>query len=507
MGISSCVELKTLDFPRGMGIILPIFSLPSKYGIGTFGEEAYRFCDFLSLAKVKYWQLLPMGPISYGDSPYQSFSSAAGNPYFIDLDMLCKEGLLEKEEIESVTYGDEPEYINYSLIYNQRYKLLYRAFERAISDNSKVMDDLEAFRKENSEWLDDYAMFQALKSENLDAEWVNWPKAYRDRDEKALADFKEKHGKEIYFHIFIQYHFFKQWKALRKYAKDKGISFIGDIPIYVAHDSADVWANRRIFKLDESGRSLFVAGAPPDAFTEDGQLWGNPVYDWEKMEKDGYAFWQKRLEANFRLYDILRLDHFIGFANYWSVDAGEKTAKNGSWQPGPSFKLFKTMEDKLGPLPVIIEDLGVITDKVIELREKTGFYSMKPMQFAFDPGMNSDYLPHKLDRRTCVYTGTHDSDTLRTWWSNLDTEVRLLVKKYLALNGEEGIRWGLIRGAASGVSDICIFQMQDILWTGEETRMNIPGTVGGNWKWRLDKDYFDPEIIKKLSSLAKLYGR
>lgn len=499
-------ELDLVDFRRGLGIILPIFSLPSKYGIGTLGKEAYNFCDFLEESAIRYWQLLPIGPTSYGDSPYQSFSSAAGNPYFIDLDILCQEGLLKEEEASSINFGSEEEFIDYSLIYNHRYKLLYRAYERFMTDdNNKLI--LGKFLKKNIDWLEDYSLFQTLKSYHFDIAWTEWDKPYRDRDRIAIKKFKDKNKEEIFFQIFMQYQFFKQWESLRSYAKSKGISLIGDIPIYVAHDSVDVWANRELFKLDSKGKPTFVAGAPPDAFTSDGQRWGNPIYNWEIMEKDDFSFWENRLKANLKLFDIIRLDHFIGFQHYWSVPFEDETAANGTWEEGPGFKLFKKLQDKLGPLPIIVEDLGVLNDKVIELRDRTGFVGMKPLQFAFGGGPDSDYLPHNLKKRSSVYTGSHDSDTLRCWWEDMNPGLRCLVSEYLAINEDEGPRWGLIRAASSTVADICIFQMQDILWKGKEARMNLPGTIGGNWKWRLLPGYAHASIMKKLKMLANIYGR
>lgn len=519
-------ELEMVHYKRGMGVILPIFSLPSHYGIGTFGKEAYRFCDFLRDAGIRYWQILPLGPTSYGDSPYQSFSGIAGNPYFIDLDFLCADGLLEIEELDAIPFGEEKEYITYSLLYNQRYRLLRRAFARAMGEQERVTNEqedsvgysrlegdygspetLSAFREENQEWIEDYSLFQALKAEHFDVQWTEWQEEYRDRNEDALSAFREAHEKDILFQVFMQYHFFRQWRALQNYAHEAGISFIGDLPIYVAHDSADVWANRDQFYLDDKGYPTVVAGAPPDAFTADGQRWGNPIYRWDRMAERKYDFWVARFRANLRLYDILRLDHFIGFAHYWTVPAQEETARNGHWEPGPGMDLFETLQNELGALPVLVEDLGVLSDEVISLREKTGFPGMKPMQFAFGGCADSDYLPHRFPQRTSIYTGTHDSEPLRAWWENLDAHIQYLVGSYFALHQSEGVHWGLLRAAASTVADLCIFQMQDVLWTDARTRTNLPGTIGGNWKWRLPAEYADKSIIQKIRALKNLYGR
>nr|WP_231989340.1 4-alpha-glucanotransferase [Ndongobacter massiliensis] len=519
-------ELELVKYPRGLGVILPIFSLPSPYGIGTFGEAAYRFCDFLAKSGVRYWQVLPLGPTSYGDSPYQSFSGLAGNPYFIDLDFLCAEGLLESEELAAIHFGDEIDRVDYSLLYNQRYRLLWRAFERAVGQTERApltpseafqqaglsgdcgtREALAQFREQNADWIEDYALFQALKAEHFDVEWTQWADVYRDHHAEALDAFRASHEVEILFQIFMQYHFFRQWEALRAYAHDKGLLFIGDIPIYVAHDSADVWAARDQFLLDEKGNPRVVAGAPPDVFTADGQRWGNPIYNWAVMRDRNYDFWVRRFRANFRLYDILRLDHFIGFEHYWSVPAEEETARNGRWEAGPGFAFFQKMQEALGPLPILVEDLGVLTPEVIALRERTGFPGMKPLQFAFGGGPDSDYLPHNFERRTSVYTGTHDSDPLRTWWENLDPQTRYLVGAYFAISKEEEVRWALLRGAAASVADLCIFQMQDILWTDASSRTNLPGALGGNWQWRLRPDYADPGLAKKLRELIGLYGR
>lgn len=524
--IAAHSELTQVSFPRGTGILLPIFSLPSRYGIGTFGPEAYRFCDFLQDAGMRYWQILPLGPTSYGDSPYQSFSTVAGNPYFIDLEYLCADGLLEHAELETIPFGEEEKYVNYSLLYNQRYRLLHRAFERAMGKQPLVIGETTAvfgysfldgdrgtrealarFREQNADWIEEYALFQALKAEHFAAQWTEWAPEYRDRDATALTAFREQHAEDLLFQVFLQYHFFRQWKALKNYAHEKGLLLIGDMPIYVAHDSPDVWVHRDEFYLDATGNPTVVAGAPPDTFTADGQRWGNPLYRWDVMAKRDYSFWVHRVRANLRLYDVLRLDHFIGFSHYWTVPAEDETARYGHWEPGPGLSLFLALQQELGPLPILVEDLGVLSPEVISLREKTGFPGMKPLQFAFDGGSDSDYLPHHFDRRSSIYTGTHDTPPLRTWWEQLDPPIRAFVEDYFALHEPEGAHWGLLRGAISTVADLCILPMQDILWTDERTRINRPGSLGGNWKWRLLHDDADTKLSKRLRALNALYGR
>lgn len=495
--------LQRVDFDRGMGIILPIFSLPSDYGIGSFGQEAYRFCDFLAESKMKYWQLLPLGQTSYGDSPYSSFSSYAGNPYFIDLNILCEEGLLNKEELEPINFGDNPEYVNYALQYNNRFRILEKAFHNAKDHRLK---ERQEFFKKNKSWLEDHALFMAIKKDQLDVEWTEWPEDLKHHQKKALKEFAENHKNQLEFQYFIQFKFFEQWETLKNYAHRLGIQLIGDMPIYVAMDSVDVWANADQFLLDDELKPTVVAGAPPDFFTKEGQRWGNPIYDWDKMKANDYDFWKKRVKIHMDLYDILRLDHFIGFGNYWSVPAEDETARNGYWVDGPGMDLFQSLEKELGPLPFLIEDLGVLSDKVIDLREETGFVGMNPIQFAFGED-NSEYLPHNLEFRSSIYTSTHDSDTLMGWWKDLDLVTREYATQYFGLNEKEGILWGIVRGVASSVADICIVQMQDILGLDNESRMNVPGLLGGNWKWRMGYEYFDRQLMMKLRDIATLYGR
>lgn len=496
--------LQKVDYPRGSGIIMPIFSLPTRFGIGTMGRDAYAFVDFLVDAGQRYWQILPLGPTSYGDSPYQSFSSYAGNPYFIDLDDLSELGYFDIDDLENVNFGDNPAAVDYAILYNNRFAVLHRAFQAHPEIHEQ---EIKAFRKANADWIEDYALFMAIKKNQLDVNWTQWPDEYKLRDKKALKKFQEEHAALVDFQIFLQYHFYRQWTALRKYANDKGVFIIGDLPIYVAMDSADVWSSAKSFLLDEEMNNIAVAGAPPDAFTDEGQRWGNPLYDWESIAKDDWKFWIHRMGATLKLYDIIRLDHFIGFQNYWSVPAEEQTAKNGAWVDGPGIALFEALEKHFGALPILVEDLGVLSDAVVQLREKTGFPGMKPLQFAFGEEDGSGYLPHKHIQNSAVYTSTHDSDTLVGWMDQNDIITQERVRNYFALNEEEGYVWGILRGASASVADFCIYQMQDVLGLGNDTRMNMPGSLGGNWEWRIHNRYDGQGIAKKLRTLAKTYGR
>lgn len=496
--------LDKVDYPRGSGIILPIFSLPTRFGIGTMGKDAYAFVDYLVQAGQRYWQILPLGPTTYGDSPYQSFSSFAGNPYFIDLDDLGDLGYLDTDDLENVNFGENPAAVDYAILYNNRYAVLLKAF---LAHPEIHKEEIEAFQKKNADWLDDFALFMAIKRDQLDLHWRQWPDKYKFRDKEALREFRETHRQLYDFQVFLQYHFFRQWNALRKYANEHGVYIIGDLPIYVASDSADVWANTADFQLDEDMESVAVAGAPPDAFTDEGQRWGNPLYDWKAIEESGWKFWIERMRATLKLYDIVRLDHFIGFQNYWSVPAEEETAKNGEWVNGPGLALFEALQKEFGPLPILVEDLGVLSDPVIALREKTDFPGMRPLQFAFGDDGDSDYLPHRHIQNSAVYTSTHDSDTLVGWWNQSDVITQERVKDYFALTEDEGYIWGILRGASASVADFCIYQMQDVLELGNEARMNMPGSVGGNWEWRIHETYDSQGIAKRLRHLAKTYGR
>ncbi|MDO5717419.1 MAG: 4-alpha-glucanotransferase [Tissierellia bacterium] len=490
---------------RGSCIILPIFSLPSNYGIGTVGKEAYKFIEFLAESEQRYWQILPIGPTTYGDSPYQSYSSFAGNPYLIDLELLEEDGLLEKEEFENVHFSDDPSYVNYSLLYLYRLKVLKLAYNRAWS---RYLKEIEEFRDKNAYWIEDYALYMALKEYFLDISWTEWPEDIKLRKKEALERYSAELKDEVNFFVFLQYIFFKQWDKLRDIAKKHHIDIIGDIPIYIAMDSADAWANSEILLLDEKTKNpIEVGGSPPDGFTEDGQLWGNPVYDWEYLKNTEYEWWIKRIEINLRFYDILRLDHFIGFSSFWSVPYGDETAKYGKRRKGPGYELFKKLKEELGELPIIIEDLGVLSDEVFELKKKVGYPGMAVLQFGFAPFANSDYIPHNIQENTIVYTGTHDNQTTRAWLEELDEKGFKFVKKYLNLSEEEGYNWGMIRAAMMTNARLAVIPMQDYLNLGDEARMNEPGTLGKNWRWRADKSDFNQKLMERIKYITKLYGR
>ena len=489
---------------RTSGVLMPISSLPSPYGIGTMGKQAKKFVDFLDKAGQKYWQILPICPTSYGDSPYQSFSSFAGNPYFIDLEYLCKDKLLTKKECGSFDWGGSEKYIDYGIMYISRYKLLKKAYARFVKN---IPDDYEQFCKTEAEWLDEYALFMALKDANDGVAWSEWDEDLKKRKPEAIEAAKKEYADDIKFYKMLQYLFFKQWRQLKAYANSKNIEIIGDVPIYVAGDSADVWANPKQFYLDEDLNPIEVAGCPPDAFSADGQLWGNPLFRWDVMKKDGYTWWTKRISAMADLYDIIRIDHFRGFDSYYAIPAEDDTAKNGEWKEGPGMDLFKVLEKKLGKLPIIVEDLGFLTPSVIKLLKDSGFPGMKVVQFAFDSREDSDYLPHNYPKNCVVYTGTHDNDTVMGWMKTAPKSAVKFAKEYLNLTKEEGYNWGMMRAAWSSVADMAIVPMQDILGLGSEARINTPSTIGENWKWRATADQIDNSIAKKLRKCMKMYAR
>jgi 4-alpha-glucanotransferase len=489
---------------RTSGVLMPISSLPSQYGIGTMGKEAKRFVDFLEKGGQTYWQILPICPTSYGDSPYQSFSSFAGNPYFIDLELLCKDKLLTKKECESYKWGKKPQYVDYGIMYVNRYALLRKAYERF---SKKTPADYEAFCSKEAEWLDEYTLFMALKDANGGVAWNEWNDALKLRKPEAIAEAKEKYADDIAFYKMLQYLFFKQWTALKAYANEKGIRIIGDVPIYVAMDSADVWANPTQFYLDKDLNPIEVAGCPPDAFSADGQLWGNPLFRWDVMKKDSYSWWTKRISAMAKLYDIVRIDHFRGFDSFYAIPAKDDTAKNGVWKDGPGMDLFNVLEKKLGKLPIIVEDLGFLTPSVKKLLKDSGFPGMKVIQFAFDSREDSDYLPHNYPQHCVVYTGTHDNDTVMGWMKTAPKDSVRFAKNYLNLTKEEGYNWGMMRAAWSSVADMAIVPMQDLLGLDSKARINIPSTTGGNWQWRATPEQIDNKLAKKLHKCMQMYAR
>lgn len=489
---------------RSSGVLMHISSLPSPYGIGTMGKEARKFADFLEKSGQKYWQILPICPTSYGDSPYQSFSSFAGNPYFIDLEYLCKEKLLKKSECESFPWGKDPKSVDYGVMYESRYKLLKLAYARF---EKKEPEDFEEFCKKEADWLSDYALFMALKDANGGKAWFSWEEDLKMRKPEAIKEARQTYAEDIRFYQMLQYLFFKQWWDLKDYVNAKGIEIIGDVPIYVAGDSADVWANPGQFYLDENLNPIDVAGCPPDAFSADGQLWGNPLFRWDVMKKDGYSWWTKRVAAMSKLYDIVRIDHFRGFDSYYAIPAKDKTAKNGEWRKGPGMDLFRALEKKLGKLNIIVEDLGFLTPSVLKLVADSGFPGMKVIQFAFDSREGSNYLPHTYTEHCVVYTGTHDNDTLLGWMKTAPKESVKFAKEYLNLTKEEGYNWGMMRGAWSSVGELAVVPMQDLIGLGSEARMNTPSTLGGNWQWRATADQITNKLAKRLYGYMEMYGR
>ena len=491
---------------RTSGVLMPISSIPSPYGIGTMGKQARKFVDFLVKGGQKYWQILPICPTSYGDSPYQSFSSFAGNPYFIDLEYLCKDKLLTKKECESFQWGSNPKYVDYGIMYESRYALLRKVYARF---TKKEPQDFEKFCENEKQWLDDYALFMALKDANGGQAWSNWDKSLRLREKKAMEEATEKYSEEIRFYKMLQYLFYQQWNALKTYANEAGIEIIGDVPIYVAGDSADVWANPDQFYLDENLEPIEVAGCPPDAFSDDGQLWGNPLFRWDVMKKDGYTWWTRRIKAMSELYDIIRIDHFRGFDSFYAIPAKDDTAKNGQWKQGPGMDLFCELEKKLGKLPIIVEDLGFLTPSVHKLLKDSGFPGMKVIQFAFDSREESDYLPHTYTNHCVVYTGTHDNNTLLGYIWELDDKTRRRIFDYCGYFGnnfDDGFD-AVIRTMYASHSSLFILPVQDLMKYGSDTRMNTPGKAKGNWAYRITEDQLKSLDAQKFRRLAELYGR
>jgi 4-alpha-glucanotransferase len=489
---------------RRSGVLMPVSSLPSRFGIGGFSKEAYDFVDFLAASGQSLWQILPLGPTGYGDSPYQSFSTFAGSPYYISLDALIEEGLLTEEECSSVDFGNDTKRVDYEKIYYTRFELLRKAFERA---NRSDDADYSAFVKENELWLKDYAMYMAVKDSLGGVSWIEWDEEIRLRKPKAMKKYEKELADDIAFYSYQQYLFSKHWRALKEYANKKGIQIVGDIPIYVAFDSADTWAKPELFQLDQKNVPTAVAGCPPDAFSATGQLWGNPLYRWDYHEETGFAWWMQRLAHCFDIYDIVRIDHFRGFDEYWAVPYGDETAENGEWKPGPGYKLFEVMKKTLGNRAVIAEDLGFLTPGVLKLVKKTGYPGMKILQFAFDATGESDYLPHKYPNNCVVYTGTHDNDTVNGWLATLNKKDLAFVKKYVNAKRTPELCETLIRTALGSVADTAVIPMQDYLGLGGEARINTPSTLGGNWEWRMEKDACTEELSKHMLELARIYGR
>lgn len=490
---------------RANGILMHISSLPGKFGIGTFGKKAYDFVDFLKKSEQTYWQILPVGPTGFGDSPYQSFSTFAGNPYFIDLDVLAEDGLLNYSDFEGVKWCDNEGSVDYGILYNER----NRVFEKLQSNFEKnTPADFDSFCKENKDWLEDYALFMAIKDAHNGLSFSDWELDIRLREKDALKTWKKKCSKRMNFYRILQYCFFKQWFSLKNYANENGIRIIGDIPIYVSPDSADVWANPENFDLDENLKPNLVAGCPPDGFSATGQLWGNPVYNWDNLKKDKFKWWKKRLANSLKIFDVLRIDHFRGFDEFYCIPFGEETAINGHWKSCPGKEFFDSVKKDFGELPIIAEDLGFLTQGVKDLLAYVQFPGMKILQFAFDgrDDSSSDYLPYKYTQNSIVYTGTHDNDTIEGWKRNAPPEYLDSARRYLRSSDDE-LREEMILCAMRSVSNTCIITMQDLLGLGNEARMNAPSSVGTNWKWRMTENQLNDGISGFLSYNTKLYGR
>ena len=479
---------------RAAGVLLSVSSLPAPYGIGTLGRCAYDFVDFLVESGQNYWQMLPVGPISYGDSPYQSFSTFAGNPYYIDLDMLQTDGLLTSEEVQAHSWGDDPERVDYGAIYRARYALLERAFDRGWSRERQAVEEFAR----RQPWLDGYARFMALKRRYDMKPWTQWPAGEVPAEELE---------RDVQFFTYLQFLFDRQWTALKQYANEKGISIIGDLPIYVAMDSADVWTNPERFLLDRDNVPVDVSGVPPDGFTDAGQLWGNPLYRWDAMKRDGYAWWESRLRGALERFDGIRLDHFRGLESYWAVPYGDETAAGGRWEPGPGEDFIKMVHEKFPGALIIAEDLGYVTKEVKELLECSGYPGMKVLEFAFDSREAGDYLPHCYPENCVCYTGTHDNTTVLGWLEEAGPEDMEMARRYLGLNREEGYNWGFLRGGMGSKARLFVAQMQDYLDLGGTARMNTPGTLGGNWQWRMKSGAASPELARRLREFTRLFGR
>ncbi len=491
---------------RKNGVLLSVTSLPSPYGIGTLGKAAYDFIDFLKRTDQSVWQILPLGPTGYGDSPYQSYSTFAGNPYMIDLDLLAEEGLLLPEEFRDLKWFDQEDQVDYGRQYEQRFPILEKAAERFLKNPPK---DFEQFQKDNYDWLEDYALFMALKDAQGGKPWKEWDPEYRRYDLKKIPAWKKENKARMDYYKVLQYLFFKQWNDIRKYAAKNGIEILGDLPIYVAPDSVDAWSNPQLFRLDENGMPSVVAGCPPDGFSADGQLWGNPIYDWDNHRRSNYAWWINRIDRLTQMMDILRIDHFRGFDSYYEIPADATTAKNGVWKTGPGIELFKTMEKQIGKKNIVAEDLGYLTDSVKQLLAETGYPGMMVLEFAFDSrdGSGSEYLPYNYPKNSVAYAGTHDNDTIRGWFDTISPEDKEYACQFMDAWNPEEYNWEMMRTVVASPSDLAVLQMQDLLNLDSSARMNTPGKLGGNWIWRLKPDYDNQEMESGLKYITDLYGR
>lgn len=496
---------KNTELTRGAGLLLPVSSLPSPYGIGAFGKAGFDFVDLLVKAKQKYWQVLPLGPTSYGDSPYQSFSAFAGNPYFIDLDTLISEGLLEQSEVDEHFWGDEEDKVDYEAIYNSRFVILKKAFGRS---NHQTKEEYIQFCNENSYWIDDYSLYMAIKNHFDNKEWLLWDEDIRFRKTNTVKKYEKELSEDVDFWKFCQFKFYQQWFKLKAYANEKGIQIIGDIPLYVAMDSSDVWVHGDLFELDERKKPINIAGVPPDCFSETGQRWGNPLYDWDKMEQDDFDWWRKRMQASAKLYDVVRIDHFIGIVRYFRIPAECETAEYGKYKNGPGKKLTKVIEESIGEAKIIAEDLGVIIPSVRKLMDSTGFPGMKILQFAFNSGSDNEYLPHNYNSsNTVVYGGTHDNQTMVGYLKTIGKAEEEYALEYLGVKRKKDIPDAVIKVAYASNAAVAVFQVQDILKLDDSARMNLPSSLGGNWQWRMKEGQLTEECIKWLNKLAGTYGR
>ncbi len=491
---------------RESGILFPVFSIPSKFGIGCFSREAYDFIDFLYRSGQGYWQILPIGPTGFGNSPYQSVSAFAGNPYFISPEALIEEELLTWDECNAFSFGNDLEKVDYGTLYENRFKLLLKAWERF--SEKEEPEEYAAFIKKESFWLKDYALYTAIKEKEGGKSWLEWEKPYRNRDAEALTEAEKELSKQIDFVYFQQYAFYLQWEKLRKHANEKNVKIIGDLPFYVALDSADTWSHPEVFLMDENLTPTVVAGCPPDAFSRTGQLWGNPIYDWKALKKTDYSWWVKRMERNYEFYDVIRIDHFHGFAEYYAIPYEDETAENGTLEKGPGMDFFRSLEKQLGKIRVIAEDLGTVTPENEKLLQESGFPGMKVLQYGFT-SWDSCYVNHRHIRNCVVYTGTHDNTPTRAWIEEIQDHECDFVRRYInSVNTDYGqFVWDFIREAYRSVADLCIIPLQDYLCKGKEARINSPGTADGNWQWRLLPDFLSEDLARSIRGLTELYSR
>ena len=490
---------------RSSDVLMHITSLPGEFGIGTFGKSAYDFVDFLEETKQTYWQILPLTTTSYGDSPYQSFSAVAGNLNLIDFSLLKEDGLLEESDYVNVNFGENPEKVDYALLFEARRPILEKAVANT-SKNNEVLAEIEKFEAENSSWLADYAEYMAIKESFGYKSFIHWDEDIKKGEQAAREKYRTELQDSIRYYTVTQYFFFKQWLALKEYANEKGIKIIGDMPIYVSADSVEMWTMPELFKVDANNEPLYVAGCPADDFSPTGQLWGNPIYDWEKHKEQGFSWWIYRVQESFKIYDVLRIDHFKGFSDFWQIDKDAENAVNGTWEVGPGIELFQKIKEQLGDLPIVAENLGFIDAKAEKLLDDSGYPGMKILQFAF-PGEDNLDRPHHYTQNSVAYTGTHDNDVVNGWYEKLSESEKELVSEYLNRRDDETITEAMIRGIYSSVSDYAIVTMQDLLDKDATSRMNVPSTVGGNWEWRMVAEDLTEERKEFLRNITVRYSR